>query len=610
MKTLCQFLGLVLILILLAVPAWGRKNLDGSLGVYPRVGTAGVFRYFDDPYLEAADRLDVLASQAFRTGSYLKSGLLFIEAAETYQKIKALNPGSPGMSGLRQISQQLSLALMMAGHPEVATAFLRTPPESASSVKFLESSMGILPKNFGFDFLPDDNPCNPPNRPFDWELWHLGQQYSPLRITSDAYAQASRSISTRDFFESAVMFLNAAQEFSVADNGTSWESWNARTSSYYCSVNSFLLSGRKAEGVERLCKQIVREPSEYAMDVLANGIQLLSARWDLDVREICGKFFADGVSPRIPVEIDRRWRNCEGSLTGSEKVFDEDLLNPYGDDPLQVIVGRPGFASECAGTAAVLDLQTKGEYEAIGGLALAMGTTILVGPDDGRWTEEPGVRRDCIPGGCKSLRELSASWWLDTAAIAYLMSGGAFHAKAEMERINSFVPALFELLGSDFFYLLDATYFDPYRSILRQGMDVEMLSTSTHDPVLFDCKQNHRLKQFLGESDTSKSEDFFRKAEEEYRKKKYARAAHDFFHAALTVDMECAKDLCRDSLWLWRAHAVWNAVTSLRQMKDPAKACEEAKKFVVLAGDGHQKSNAADVEDALCGDSTEKPGQE
>lgn len=608
MKTLCPFLGLAL--ILLAVPAWGQENLDSPSGVYPRVGKAGLFRYFDDPYLEAADRLDVLASQAYRTGSYLKSGLLFIEAAETYQKIKALSPSSLGMSALSQISQELSLALMMAGHPEVATAFLRTLPESVSSVKLLESSMGILQKNLGVDFLPDDNPCNAPNRPFDWELWHLGQQYSPLRITSDAYAQASRSTSAGEFFESAVMFLNAAQDFSVADNGTSWESWNARTSSYYCSVNSFLLSGRKAEGIERLCKQIVREPSEYAMDVLVNGIQLLSARWDLDVREICGKVFADGKSPRIPVEIDRRWRNCEGSLGGSERVFDEDSLDSYGDDPLQAIVGRPGFASECAGTAAILDLQTKGEYEAMGGLALAMGTTILVGPDDGRWMEEPGVRRDCIPGGCKSLRELSASWWLDAAATAYLMSGGAFHAKAEMERINSFVPALFELLGSDFFYLLNATYFDPYRSILMQGMDVEMLSTSRYEPVLFDSKQNHRLKPFLGESDTSKSEDFFRKADEKYRKRKYARAAHDFFHAALSLDMECATDLCRDSLWLWRSHAVWNAVTSLRQLNDPVDACEEAKKFVILAGEGHQKSAAADVEHALCGDTPEKPGQE
>lgn len=571
MKVGVLFFFTAVTMSLMATSALGQEKHDNWLTVSFETVVTGLFRFDSDDHIEAADRQYVLASRAYRSGSYLKAGLLFIDAVETYQGIRISQEDRHRLFwGVKDIYPGLSRAFVMAGHPDLALEFLKLLPESKESIQFLEQATRISSEHIGLYSFDKDNPCYIVNAPFNWDLWLSFRRYAIHGITSEKYAEAFSLLDDkRTCFEAGVSFLQAAGDFNVFDGAWARTNSSARASSYYCSAFSFLRAERNNEGVERLCRQVWLEPSPEATAVLVYGIQLLSGRHGVDVREICS-IPVHAEPSRIPIGIDRRWVNCDK-------------------------VGLQ-FAAECEVDSAVVDWQREGQYGAMGAVALAMATIILVSPEDERWTD----LNYYISDQSRTEKDEHAYQWLEIAAKAFLMSGGAFHAKTEMERINKSVPALFDLLKPGYFYILDATYIDPHRTLLRQGMDIEALSLSKHAPVLFDRKQNHRLKPYFGAANTSKSEESFRKAEVEYGKKNYAEAASKFFDAAVVFDVDCDKDLCRDGLWLWRAHAVWNAVTSLRQLKDPAKACEEAKKFVVLAGDGHQKSAAADVEDALC----------
>lgn len=190
--------------------------------------------------------------------------------------------------------------------------------------------------------------------------------------------------------------------------------------------------------------------------------------------------------------------------------------------------------------------------------------------------------------------------WLHNATVCFSLARDVYYAKQQFEVMNAAVPAIFETLPPSFFYEFFATHIRANRSLLRDGLDIETLSLSTLPPVLRSRFPDLTSDLFPKDSDSKQADELFGAGEAKYDAKNFGEAAGDFFSSAVSLDMKCETDLCRDGLWLWRAHAVWNGVTSLRQMKDSIKACEEAKKFVVLAGEGHQKFAAADVEDALC----------
>ena len=258
----------------------------------------------------------------------------------------------------------------------------------------------------------------------------------------------------------------------------------------------------------------------------------------------------------------------------------------------------------------VLGLTRQHDYGAASIVFLGIGATIVSSLEDHDW-ETPNYHRssECFEPECNDrTRELLN--WLLGAANTLLLDGGLERVQKEFAAIIQTIPALSQIIGGGFIYNIYGLYLDPGRSLLREGIDVEKLSTWGTPPILYENFSNMKSAWFPADADTRQADESFARGQTSFGDRNYVDSATNFFVAAQSLDMKCETPICRDALWLWRAHAVWNAVTSLRQMKDPARACEEAKKFVVLAGDGHQKSSAADVEDALCGKIAEKPGQE